>query len=190
LKQSRVWVIARRPLLLALVLGCGISVLASGRFTVRLIVDGALSFAFVPVCELVAFAVVYRLGRTSLPFSHAVDRFFAGNTPWLWWLIAIMTAAALLPVTREASLLAPMLITTAVPIVLSVRFDLRFFREVMGSPRGRARIDVALQRIVSWSAATAYFFGVAIGAHDFFYQFGYLFVEMWDLIAGWAAELA
>jgi hypothetical protein len=179
-------VIARRPLLLALVLGCGISLLSAGRFTVRLIVDGALSFAFVPLCELAAFALVHRLGRTSLPFPHAVDRFFAGNTSWLWWLIAIMTAAALLPVTRQATLLAPMLITAAIPIVLSMRFDLTFCRDVLARTRGRAMFDVALLRMIAWSGATAYFFGVAVTRRDFFY----LSVEMWDLITGWVAELA
>jgi hypothetical protein len=183
-------VLARRPLLLALVLGLGISLFASGRFTIRLIADGALSFAFVPLAELAGFALVYAIGRRALPFAEAVDRFFAGNTPWLWWLLTIMTAAALRPVVRQDGLLAPLLVAAPIPIALSVVIDLRFFREVMGSTRGRARIDVALQRMVSWSAATAYFFGVAIGAHGFFYQFGYLFVEMWDLIVGWAQELA
>ena len=186
LKESRAWVLVRRPLLLTLVLGFGISMIVSGRFTVRLIVDGALSFVFVPLCELVAFAVVYHLRRASLPFPHAVDRFFAGNTPWLGWLMAIMLAAALLPVTRQAPLLAPMLITAAIPIVLSVRFDLRFCRDVLGRTRSRAMVDVALLRMIAWSGATAYFFGVAITRRDFFH----LFVEMWDLIAGWVGELA
>jgi hypothetical protein len=161
-------------------------VLVSGRFTLRLIVDGALSFAFVPLCELVAFAIIYRLRRAALPFPQAVDRFFAGNTPWLWWLTAIMTAAVLLPVTRQPSLLAPMLITAVVPIALSVRFDLGLCREMLGSTRGQAVVDVALLRMLAWSGATAYFLGVAITRRDFLY----LFVEMWDLIAGWAAQLA
>lgn len=160
--------------------------LVSGRFTVHLIVDGALSFAFVPLCELVAFAVVFRLRRASLPFPQGVDHFFAGNTPWLWWLMAIMIATALLPVTRHGSLLAPMLITAVVPIALSMRFDLRFCREMLGRTRGQAVVDVALLRMLAWSGATAYFFGVATTRRDFLY----LFVEMWDLIAGWAAQLA
>ncbi len=188
--QSRAWVLARRPLLLALVLGLGVSLLASGRFTIRLIADGALSFAFVPLAELAGFALVYAAGRRALPFADAVDRFFAGNTPWLWWMLGLMVATVMLSVTEQEHLLAPLLLASPIPIVLSVRDDLRFFRDGLGATRGRARIDVALQRMVSWSAATAYFFGVAIGAHDFFYQFGYLFVEMWDLIVGWAQELA
>jgi hypothetical protein len=47
--QDRVIILGRRPLLLAFLLGCSVSMLASGRFTLRLIVDGTLSFAFVPL---------------------------------------------------------------------------------------------------------------------------------------------
>jgi hypothetical protein len=81
-----------------------------------------------------------------------------------------------------------MLITAVVPIALSVRFDLRFCREMLSRTRGQAVVDVALLRMLAWSGATAYFFGVAITItrRDFLY----LFVEMWDLIAGWAAQLA
>ena len=163
-----------RPLLLALFLGFGVSLLTSGRFTLRLIVDGALSFAFVPLCEFAGFVAVYRVTVTSPPLSQAVDRFFAGNTPWLWWLLSIMVAASLLPAERHGSLMAPILLSAPIPIALSLALDLRFFRDVMGRTTGRAVFDLALQRIIAWSAATAYFLGVAITTRDFLY----LFVEM------------
>jgi hypothetical protein len=177
--------LVRRPLLLALVLGFGVSILVSGRFTVRLIVDGTLSFAFVPLCQLAGFAVVYRSRQASLPFAEAVDRFFAGNGPWLWWLLSVMAAAALLPPTKQGNL-APLLLTMTIPIALSAMGDVRFFRDVMGRTTRRALVDLALQRLVAWSAATAYFLGVASNARDFWY----LFVEMWQIVAAWAAELA
>lgn len=178
--------LVRRPLLLALVLGCGISVLVSGRFTVRLIADGALSFAFVPVCELAALAVVFHLRRAPIAFAQAVDRFFAANTPWLWWLLGIMAAVALLPPTRHGSLMAPLLITMTIPIAISVAYDLRFCREVIGSTRRGAILDVVILRLVAWSGVTAYFFVSAITGPDFFY----LFVEAGELITSWARELA
>mgnify|MGYP003399930456 CR=1 FL=1 len=78
--NRRMWLLARRPLLLALVLGFGISLIVSGRFTVRLIADGALSFAFVPLAELAGFALVYRFGHRTLSFAEAVDGFFAGRS--------------------------------------------------------------------------------------------------------------
>jgi hypothetical protein len=171
--------------LLALLLGCAVSVFGSGRFTFRLIADGTLSFAFVPLAELAGFTLVYFLGRRVLPFADAVDGFFTGNTPWLWWMLAFMSTPAFLSVSEQEQLLAPLLMTSPIPIVLSVRRDLRFFRDVLGATPGRARIDVTLQRLLSWSAATAYFLGTAITSRDFFY----LFVEMRDMIVSWAAEL-
>ena len=130
-----VWLLARRPLLLALVLGFAISLIVSGRFTVRLIADGALSFAFVPLAELGGLALVYYLGRRVLPFAQAVDRFFSRNTAWLWWLMAIMTLTVVLPVMQHERLMAPLLLSLLIPIVLSVRHDLLYFRDVPGATR-------------------------------------------------------
>ena len=183
--MGRLGTLARRPLFLALLFGCAVSVFGSGRFTLRLIADGTLSFAFVPLAELAGFALVYRLGRRVLPFAEAVDGFFSGNTPWLWWMLVFMSTPAFLSVSEQEQLLAPMLMTCPIPIVLSVRYDLRFFRDVLGATPGRAWIDVTVQRLLSWSAAIAYFVGLATTSRDFLY----LFVEMRDLIVGWAAEL-
>ena len=171
-------------MLLAFVLGCGVSLLASGRFTLRLVVDGTLSFAFVPLCELVAFAIVYRLQRGTRRFAQAVDRYFAGNTAWLWWLVALMAVTALLPARRLGSILAPLLFTSPLPIALSVRFDWRLFRGD-GRTRRQATVDIFLQRAIAWSLATAYFLGVAITRRDFFY----LFVEAGDEISNWVRTM-
>ena len=67
---ARVAQLLRRPLLLALILGCAVSVLASGRFTLRLIVDGALSMAFVPACQVLGLAAVYPFRRTQVSFAR------------------------------------------------------------------------------------------------------------------------
>jgi hypothetical protein len=180
LQDRTIIILGRRPLLLAFLLGCGISLLVSGRFTLRLIVDGTFSFAFVPICELVACAIVYRLQRGAGPFAPAADRYFAGNTPWLWWLVAFMAVTALLPARRLGSVLAPILFTSPIPIALSVRLDWRLFRSVGRTPR-QATVDILLQRAIAWSLATAYFLGVALTARDFFYTF----VEAGQEISGW-----
>ena len=178
----------RRSIFLAFVLGCGVSMLASGRFTLRLIADGALSFAFVPLCELAAFAVVYRLQRGTRRamgtaeaghFGQAADRYLAGNTPWLWWLVALMAAAAILPV-RTTDLLSIALVTWVIPIALSVRLDWRFFRRA-GRTRALAVTDIVVQRAIAWTLAAVYFLGIASSSRDFFY----LFVEMKDMVDTW-----
>src|SRR5215471_10121879 len=124
---------ARRPLLLLLFLGCFVSLMASGRITVRLIVDGAISFAFVPAFCLAGLAVVWRLGpRTALSFASVADAFFAGFTPWLLWLIVVSGVLAFVPPRAFGSWFFPVLITGALPLVWSLRIDWRFFRDRLG----------------------------------------------------------
>jgi hypothetical protein len=157
--------------------------LASGRFTLRLIVDGTVSFAFVPLSELVAYAIVHRLQRGTRRFAEDADRYFSGHTPWLWWLVALMTASAILPV-RTTDLLAIALVTWVIPIALSVWLDWRFFRSA-GRTRALAVTDIVLQRAVAWPLATGYFFGIATTRRDFFY----LFVEMKDMVGTWVRTM-
>jgi hypothetical protein len=142
----------------------------------------------VPLCELAAFAVVYRVQRGTRQtigpaeaghYSQVADRYLAGNTPWLWWLVALMAAAALLPV-RTTDLLAIALVTSVIPIALSAWLDWRFFTTA-GRTRGQAVGDIVLQRAIAWTLASAYFFGIASSSRDFFY----LFVEMKDMIDTW-----
>ena len=191
-ERSERLLLFRRPVLLAFVLGSGVSVLAAGRFTLRLIADGALSFAFVPLSELVAYAIVYRLQRGTRQllgpaeaghYSHAADRYFAGNTPWLWWLVALMTLAAILPV-RTTDLLSIALVTWVIPIALSIRIDWRLFRAAGRTP-ALAVADIVLQRAIAWTLATGYFFGIASSSRDFFY----LFVEMKDMVGTWVRTM-
>jgi hypothetical protein len=56
-------------------LGWLVSLQASGRLRARLIADGALSFAFVPLFEMAALAAVYRLGPRRISFARMVDLF-------------------------------------------------------------------------------------------------------------------
>jgi hypothetical protein len=110
----------RRPLWLAFVFGCLVSAAASGRFSVRLIGDGALSFAFVPAFEVAALAIVCRTGvRARLPFAEAVDRFFAGNRPWLVWMTIVAAVFSVVPPRSVGPLVKPELFGSVVPLVSS-----------------------------------------------------------------------
>lgn len=154
------WILIRKPLLQAFVLGCAVSMLASRRLTPRLVVDGLISFAFVPVFVVAAFAVVYLRARPALPFTAAVDRFFDGNVPWLMWLTAITAVAAMTwsmqwPLWMlEASLLPP--------VAWAAYADYRFFRDVCHRPRRAALGDLALHRAVAWPLVVGYFLGAPI----------------------------
>ena len=110
----------RGPWLLVFALGCVVSMLGSGRFSVRLIVDGAMSFAFVPVWGVAAFAAVYRIDvRRRLPFTRAFDLFCIGYAPWLLWLVALVILGATVPARQQGPVLLVLEITALVPIVWS-----------------------------------------------------------------------
>ena len=162
------WVLLRRPLLLAFAMGCTVSLQASGRLSARLIVDGAVSFAFVPVFELAALVAVYRRRPRGMPFARAADLLFTANAPWLVWLIAFdalrclqSPAQATAPSVPLTWILAASLILTA---VWSAYIDLHFFRDVLPRPAGSAVPDLILQRAIGWSCGLVYFLGYAIWA--------------------------
>ena len=153
----------RRPLAIALALGCAVSALASGRFSLRLVVDGAVSFAFVPFIVLMAFAIAYyRGGERPLPFAQAADRFFAFNTPWLVWLLVAAAVGCLVPPDQSPAWFMPLAILGVIAAVMMIYMDIRFFREVLQrTPRDAVR-DAAVQGAVRWIALGTYFFGLAI----------------------------
>jgi len=184
--RSNFALLAQQPLFLAFVLGCGVSMLGSGRLTLRLIADGMFSFAFVPIAEFLGFVVAYSRGRPEgRPLPSVADEFFETNQPWIWWSIGLIVAAAIVPASRLGSLLAPILFTAPIPIVLSGVLEWRFARGTMGRTRGQAAIGLVVQRAVAWSAATAYFFGVALTTRDFLYTF----VEMGQEISNWVGMM-
>lgn len=78
-----------RPLLLALLLGTTVSLQASGRTSARLVVDGMIAFAFVPIFMMAAMAIVYRRRPRHVTLGQALNVFFVANAPWLVWLIGV-----------------------------------------------------------------------------------------------------
>jgi len=150
----------RKPVLLAFVLGCTVSALASGRFSARLVLDGAVSFAFVPALELLALAVVCRTGtRAHLPLPRVVDLFFAGNAPWLLWLV-VVAGVALVPPTRLGPLVDLLLLAALVPAAWSIYIDFHFFREVAKRSAMGAVADIVVHRAIAWTGAAVYFLGI------------------------------
>jgi hypothetical protein len=168
------WLLLRRPLLLALFLGSGVSLLSSGRLTPRLVVDGAISFAFVPIVELAAFAVVYRRRSHRLPEAREIDRFFTTNEPWLLSIVALSALVSLQPPRAVGLWAAPPLMwlplaAIALAIGWSAHRDVRYFREAFQRPASGAWRDAILLRAIAWPVATIYFLGIAI----------------WPTVGGW-----
>jgi len=116
--------------------------------------------------QIGALAAVYRRRPRTLPFSRAVDRFFAANAPWLVWLILFATLRCLLT-PAQATAPRPLLFLGLEASLLvwaawSIAVDLQFFREVLPRPDGRAARDVMLHRAIGWTGTIAMFLGLAI----------------------------
>ena len=147
-----------RPLLFALFLGCTVSALAAGRFTIGLILDGAISFAFVPAIHVAALAFVHRLTRDrSLPIARAIDRFFSGSSVWLLWMIGVSAIGSVVPPRQIGPWLLPLLASLLLPLAWSLWTDFHFFREVMHRSPAMAVRDLVLQRTIAWIGITLYF---------------------------------
>jgi hypothetical protein len=155
----------RRPLLWLFFLGSLVSLLASGRLSVRLIADGAVSFAFVPLFGIAALAVVWRREpRPALAFARTVDAFLAGLTPWLLWMIAAGGVFACVPPRGFGAWFFPVVISAVVPLVWSIWLDWRFFRDTLRRSPRRAIGDLVIHRAIAWTGAVIYFLGIAIWA--------------------------
>ena len=156
------WLMLRRSCLHLFVLACAVSMLVSGRLTPRLIVDGALSMAFVPAFVLLAFVIVSRTGRPHrMPLPQAVDLFLVGNMPWLLCLIGFYVVTALVPPRELGPWLSGLAIISVAALVWSLYLDFRYFRDAAGRSIGGALRDVALHRAIAWAGIFGYFLGWA-----------------------------
>jgi hypothetical protein len=143
--------------------GCLVSVLASGRFTIRLFADGIVSFAFLPVTQLLAVTIAWRVGsRPSLPFRTVIDEFSRGFWPWLIWITLLSAVFGMLAPRASAVLVRPAIYLTLLPMFWSLRIDFEFFRDVKVRAPRAALVDLLIQRTVSWGVALTYFFGIAV----------------------------
>jgi len=96
--DSGVWVMIRRPLFVALVVGSFVSITVSGRLTIPLLIDGMVFWSFVPILQgILMSGIVVIFGRRRIPTSKALDLFFMGHGPWLMWLLAIAATCLFYP---------------------------------------------------------------------------------------------
>lgn len=143
-------VAGRRPLLLTFVIGCAISLAATGTVTARLVGPPMLYWAFVPITEILALvAIVGR--RRRIPLAVMVDRFFAGHAAWMLLLVSIAGLLAFAPPAYWWMLLIRVsLIGLAIVVSWSAYIDFCFFRHVIGASPAAAARDVAVHRTITW----------------------------------------
>jgi hypothetical protein len=150
--RSSFWVAARRPLFLTFVLACGVSLIATSVASLRLIATSGFYWCFVPVVEILALALVIWRRPESRPFAHLVDLFFTGHAAWTMYLLIVAALLAMLPpIYWRAVILGPGLIGITLVVVWSAYVDVCFFRHVCGVTLGRAIVNAALHRFVTWT---------------------------------------
>jgi hypothetical protein len=149
--------VLHRPLITTLALGWGVSLLISSTLAPRLFIDGAVSFLFVPFFQLVAFWLVFRRRRAPEPFSVALDRFFATNTPWLLWMFGVGVWCIVQASPRDAALWSGNEVLVALAaMVVAAAYSWWLERDLL---RGRESL---LYRAIAWPAVIFYFLGFSL----------------------------
>ena len=147
------------------VVACNVALAAEGRITPWILADAALSAAFVPAAQWLGFVVAWRWRIRSSQedaFTPAFSRFLDGNSSWLWWLCAIAVVVALVPPRSLGPWVIFIETGALIPFSLGVFADIYWLRAERGRSLHQARVDVLLQRAVSWGCGIAWFFGIAI----------------------------
>src|ERR1041384_2932353 len=99
--ESGVWVMIRRPLFVALVVGSFVSITVSGHLTISLLLDGMVFWSFILVLQAILMSgIVVSFGRRRIPTSKALDLFFMGHGPWLIRLLGIAETCLFFPVKQ------------------------------------------------------------------------------------------
>jgi hypothetical protein len=150
------WLALRRPLALAAFMGCVVSLLTSGRITLRLALPGAIYWSFVPIFEAVALAVVCR----SKLRARSVDLFFTSNGPWFLWLTAFSALWAFRPPGPAYEWIVHNWIWYGSAWLIGAwcfAIDYQFFRRVERLAPGSALGALTVQRLLTWGAGMAVF---------------------------------
>lgn len=146
------WIAARRPLFLTIVLASVISLIGASVPTFRLAAPTAVYWAFVPLVEVLALAVVVRHRRGARSLGALVDVFFAGYAAWTLFLLMLGGVLAIAPPEHWWFLIMrPVLIALILVVGWSAYVDVCFFRHVCGASRRRAIGDAALYRLITWT---------------------------------------
>ena len=146
------WLASRRPIFIAFVLGCVISLLGSSVASVRLVGPTAIYWSFVPLIQILALIVVTRRRRAGQQLASLIDTFFAGHAAWTLLLLA---TGAILSVTSPMNwwflIIGPAVAGVILVAGWSAYVDLCFFRFACGSPPGTAIGQLALHRFITWT---------------------------------------
>lgn len=163
--KNGVELLFRRPLFVALAFGAFASFTVSGRLTFQLLIDGALSWSLIPVLQLLVMtAVVFAFSRGRVPIARAIDLFFMGHGPLLFWLLGVAGACLFFP-SREIHLwptvwgwLLP--ISFVVVLIWSNVTTFGFLKGALNLSPLRAGKALLVYTMIFWGLILSYLFSV------------------------------
>ena len=158
------WLFVRRPAALALLAGAFVSLTAASHLVPAIVLDGALSWAFLPALQAVfVAAIVWYLTPRGVPLARAVDLFFVGSAPFALWLLYVAGACLFLrtptpatPPLRKFTTAG----TAAAALVWCNVLTAAYFRGALGVRRGRAVALTALYSLLLWGTVVGYLVSV------------------------------
>lgn len=158
--EEGIWAGARKPIFLAIVLGCVVSLLALERLTLRIAGPETVYASFVPIVEILALFTVRPKNR-EISFSRAIDLFFTGHGPWILWVIGF---GAFWTFTSPSQFIAAKglqlcLCAAGIAALWCGYIDFCFFRQIHGGSRGKAVRSLVLHRAISWTLGFSIFGG-------------------------------
>jgi len=139
---------ARRPLLVALVLGVSTAIAATRSVTPALVASTTLAWSYVVIAQLaIAVPLIAGPARRTVGLARAIDLFFAGHAPWSLFML-LAAAWGFLPGGSPAW---PLAAAALIPCVLTARIVGAFFLEVLALDARAARRRTVLQQAVTWT---------------------------------------
>jgi hypothetical protein len=136
--------------------------MTSGRLSLRLAVPAAFYWSFVPLLQIAGLAAVWPWKRRELSFPAAINRFFASQSLWSFFLCAFAAAWACFPPSLIFSWSFNSWLWYGPPVLVlmgAAWLDYGFFRTAAGrSPAGACR-DLAIERAIAWTLGLAWFLG-------------------------------
>jgi hypothetical protein len=144
----------RRPLVAALVIGTSLSLSSTGRVTPALVLGTALCWSYLVVAQIaIAVPFIAADARRTVGLPRAIDLFFTSHAPWS---LLLLFAAAWSP-TPLGRPLWPVLALALVPLFLTPRILVAFFREVLEMDPRRAVARTVAHQAVTWALFAGFF---------------------------------
>jgi len=149
--------VVARMALVALVIGTSVTVSATERVTLSLVLAGTIGWSFVPVLQvLTGILLVRRPGPgASVPgMTAALERYFATGWPWLLWILGLHGVLLMFPGTRSLGLLPVM--TAVLPMIWTVRLLVALCRRDLAMGRAMAWRRVAVHQTLTYLLVLLY----------------------------------